>query len=42
MEWFKGGHRGLDAGDLDGYAVWRRVVQAVREMLSREPVGVVH
>ena len=25
----------LDAGDLDGYAVWRRIVRAVRELLNR-------
>ncbi len=28
----------LDQGDLDGYVVWRRVVRAVRELMSREPV----
>ena len=32
----------LDEGDLDGYAVWRRIVRAVRELLDREPVGTVH
>jgi hypothetical protein len=32
----------LDRGDLDGYAVWKRIVRAVRELLDREPVGVVH
>ncbi len=26
----------LEAGDLDGYAVWRRILRAVVEMLSRE------
>ena len=26
----------LEAGDLDGYAVWRRVVKAVEELLSKE------
>ena len=32
----------LDAGDLDGYAAWKRIVRAVRELLSREPMGAVH
>ena len=32
----------LDAGDLDGAAVWRRIVRAVRELLGREPVGTVN
>ncbi len=31
----------LDAGDMDEAAVWRRVVGAVRELLSREPIGAV-
>ncbi len=26
----------LEAGDLDGYAVWKRVVKAVEELLSKE------
>ena len=26
----------LEAGDLDGYAVWKRVVKAVEELLSTE------
>ncbi len=31
----------LEAGDLDGYAVWRRIVKAVEELLSKErPPGV--
>ena len=31
----------LDKGDLDGYAVWKRIVRAVGELLSREgPAGV--
>ena len=31
----------LDKGDLDGYAVWRRIIKAVRELLSKErPAGV--
>ncbi len=32
----------LDKGDLDGYAVWKRIVRAVREMLDRELRGAVH
>ncbi len=32
----------LDKGDLDGYAVSKRIVRAVRELLGREPVGTVH
>ncbi len=31
----------LDKGDLDGYAVWKRLVKAVEELLSKErPAGV--
>ncbi len=31
----------LEKGDLDGYAVWRRVLKAVEELLSKErPTGV--
>ena len=31
----------LDKGDLDGYAVWRRILRAVEELLSKErPAGV--
>ncbi len=31
----------LEAGDLDGYAVWKRIVKAVEELLSKErPAGV--
>ncbi len=31
----------LEAGDLDGVAVWRRVLRAVEELLSKErPAGV--
>ena len=26
----------LDEGDLDGYAVWKRVIKAVEELLSKE------
>ena len=26
----------LDKGDLDGYAVWKRIVKAVAELLSKE------
>ncbi len=27
----------LDKGDLDGYAVWRRILRAVGELLGAEP-----
>ncbi len=27
----------LDAGDVDGYAVWKRVLDAVKELLTDEP-----
>ncbi len=27
----------LEAGDLDGYAVWRRILRAVEELQSAEP-----
>ncbi len=31
----------LEKGDLDGYAVWKRIVKAVEELLSKErPAGV--
>ncbi len=31
----------LDKGDMDGYAVWRRIIKAVEELLSKErPAGV--
>ncbi len=31
----------LDKGDLGGYAVWRRIIKAVEELLSKErPAGV--
>ncbi len=26
----------LEIGDLDGYAVWRRIVEAAEELLSKE------
>ena len=26
----------LDKGDLDGYAVWKRILRAVEELLSKE------
>ncbi len=28
----------LDKGDLDGYAVWRRVLRAVEELVRTEPI----
>ncbi len=27
----------LEAGDLDGYAVWKRILRAVRELRRMEP-----
>ena len=27
----------LEAGDLDGYAVWKRVLKTVEELLRSEP-----
>ncbi len=31
----------LEAGDLDGYAVWKRILRAVEALLSKErPAGV--
>ena len=32
----------LEAGDLDGLAVWKRILKAVDELLSTEPDGVLH
>ncbi len=28
----------LEAGDLDGYAVWKRILRAVEELQGTEPV----
>ncbi len=28
----------LEASDLDGYAVWRRILAAVKELLRKQPV----
>ena len=32
----------LEAGDLDGYAVWKRIVKAVEELQRVEPGARVH
>ncbi len=32
----------LEAGDLDGYAVWKRVLRAVEELQGTEPGARVH
>ncbi len=32
----------LDQGDLEGQAVWKRILRAVEEMLSDRPKGSVH
>ena len=32
----------LEKGDLDGYAVWRRILQAVEELGRVEPGAQVH
>ncbi len=32
----------LDKGDLDGKAVWLRILDAVKELQSTAPVGPVH
>lgn len=32
----------LDTGDIDGCAVWKRIMAAIKELLSREPSGTVH
>ena len=32
----------LEAGDMDGRRVWLRVLDAVRDIASKEPSGVVH
>jgi len=32
----------LEAGDMDGRRVWLRVLDAVRDITSREPSGAVH
>ncbi len=29
----------LDSGDLEGLAVWKRILKAVEELLDREPPG---
>ena len=32
----------LEKGDLEGYAVWKCIVETVKELLSKEPDGSVH
>ena len=32
----------LDQGDLDGQAMWRRIVRAIEELTSSAPGGAVH
>ncbi len=32
----------LEAGDLDGYAVWKRILRAVAELQGTEPGARVH
>ncbi len=32
----------LDKGDLDGYAVWKRILRAVEELQGAEPAARVH
>ena len=32
----------LEAGDLDGLAVWKRIIRAVDELTSTGPVGTAH
>ena len=32
----------LDAGDLKGCVVWRRIEAAIRELLNKNPEGAVH
>ena len=32
----------LDAGDMEGRAVWRRVLKAIKELLRTEPEGKLH
>ena len=29
----------MEAGDLDGYTVWKRVLKAAEELLDRGPPG---
>ena len=32
----------LDAGDLEGQAVWKAILKAVIELVSKQPEGTVH
>ena len=32
----------LDKGDMDGRAVWMRIIAAIKELKATEPEGVVH
>ena len=32
----------LDKGDLDGYAVWKRIVKAIEELQRMNPKGQFH
>ncbi len=29
----------LDAGNVDGYAVWKRILNAVKELRAEKPLG---
>lgn len=29
----------LEAGDMEGCAVWRRIIRAVKELLAKDPPG---
>ena len=32
----------LDAGDLDGAATWRRILDAIKHLQDTKPAGTVH
>jgi hypothetical protein len=32
----------LDAGDLDGVATWRRILDAIKQLQGVTPAGTVH
>ncbi len=32
----------LDKGDLDGYAVWKRILRAIKDLTEDRPEGTLH
>ena len=32
----------LESGDIEGRAIWLRIIEAIKELDAREPKGAVH